>query len=1179
MPFRVESQAEPIPGYKLVERLGGGGFGEVWKAEAPGGIFKAIKFVFGNLESTGEEDEVRARQELKALNRVKDVRHPYILSLERYDIIDGQLMIVMELADKNLWDRFKECRAQGQLGIPRDEMLRYMEESAEALDLMNIKHQLQHLDIKPQNIFLVYNHVKVADFGLVKDLEGMKAAVTGGITPVYAAPETFEGEVTRFCDQYSLGIVYQELLTGRRPFAGNNVQQLIMQHLTGKPNLEPLPASDREAIARALAKKPAERFASCGDLVRALRSGVVTSASVTGTPLPEAQSALGSMTARRETEDISRTPPLAKRAAEDVERTQTGARREFVATAEKAAVILTPPPPEPVRPKRTAPPEETGEGILFPSVVIGVGGAGLAVLQQLRESLTNRVGPAAVVPHIRLLYIDTDPDVLKELPSGGENIITQSDCVLARLNRPTHYLGLSNRLRIESWIDNKVIYKIPRQPVTTGIRALGRLALVDNYRLVLSRIQSELEAATEPEALPEAGNKTRLGLRTNRPRVYIVAGLGGGTGGGMFLDLGYIVRNLLKMNGYEQPDVVGVGLLPTVEAKAQRGSLAVGNTYAALVELNHFASSKVAFSAVFDEREQQLFDTGTPFQRLALLSPSVEDNSPKALRDMARLAGEFLGREVAAPLGKIADEVRATFRAAPAGLGYTCQTIGLYQYTWPRHVLHRRVARSLCQHLVRKWMSKDRTRVREPVAAALAEERPNLDITTEWYIEQLQKACAEVLGKDAQALFADVLSPLEMAARPTSSFLFKRVPDLNPSAVHAVLEQFEQIVGRPEEQTTTTRKAPTIPDILPGALKPLLAAAEQKVRDFASRFLERPDLRLAAAEESILQIQTELEQSQQRYEIMCQELASFAANAYSRINGRLSALVSGENRRGTFTTEVIEMLRSYPKWRYQSLVLRQVIQGFAKLQTYLTDLLREVDFCRGRLNDLCQSLDDSSRGDTGVPMGQFTAALLPGGGSSVSDAIDKVLADITPEEMRDLDNHVQAMINGQFTTLKHVCQSSGVLMRNLERALVQEAEPLATERLKDANIVDMFFLRYSDETAIASLTEAFRSARPHLAGEDLAPEEELRLLAVPPGSTTDHFRDLVKHAVPDAELTAAPSIDDIVIYRECVHTPIDELPQVGPEARQAYDRMQSTPDQTAHARNDIVEWEPLGHNT
>src|SRR5262249_1445253 len=217
MPLRIERLAEPIPGYRLLERLGGGGFGEVWKAEAPGGLLKAIKFVYGDLEDLGEQGQ-RAEQELKALSRVKTVRHPYILSLERFDIINGQLMIVMELADKNLWDRFKECRGEGLIGIPREELLGYMAETAEPLDLMNTESQLPHLAIKPQNLFLVHSHIKVADFGLVKDLEGMQASVTGGVTPVYAAPETFDGWVSRYSDQYSLAIVYQELLSGQRPF-------------------------------------------------------------------------------------------------------------------------------------------------------------------------------------------------------------------------------------------------------------------------------------------------------------------------------------------------------------------------------------------------------------------------------------------------------------------------------------------------------------------------------------------------------------------------------------------------------------------------------------------------------------------------------------------------------------------------------------------------------------------------------------------------------------------------------------------------------------------------------------------------------------------------------------------------------------------------------------------------
>src|SRR5437763_8407025 len=270
MAVRIESQAEPIPGYKLLERLGGGGFGEVWKCEAPGGLHKAIKVVHGDIRTTDDDGQHRADQELKALRRVQSVRHPYLLSIERYDVIDGRLMIVTELADCSLADRFRDYRTQGLPGVPRDQLLRYLQETAEALDLMNLQHQLQHLDIKPQNLFLVHDHVKVADCGLVKDLEGIRTAMTGGMTPVYAAPETFDGVVSRFCDQYSLAIVYQELLTGVRPFGAASVQQLVMQHLESPPNLTPLPPADRPAVARALAKKPEDRYPSCQAFVQAL---------------------------------------------------------------------------------------------------------------------------------------------------------------------------------------------------------------------------------------------------------------------------------------------------------------------------------------------------------------------------------------------------------------------------------------------------------------------------------------------------------------------------------------------------------------------------------------------------------------------------------------------------------------------------------------------------------------------------------------------------------------------------------------------------------------------------------------------------------------------------------------------------------------------------------------------
>src|SRR5260370_26448562 len=105
-------------------------------------------------------------------------------------------------------------------GILRAGPLRWLREAAEGLHLMNLRHGLQHLDVKPRNLFLVSNHVKVADFGLVNSLGAGQdgGPKLGAITPLYAAPEVFHGKISPRSDQYSLAVAYQELLTGTLPF-------------------------------------------------------------------------------------------------------------------------------------------------------------------------------------------------------------------------------------------------------------------------------------------------------------------------------------------------------------------------------------------------------------------------------------------------------------------------------------------------------------------------------------------------------------------------------------------------------------------------------------------------------------------------------------------------------------------------------------------------------------------------------------------------------------------------------------------------------------------------------------------------------------------------------------------------------------------------------------------------
>src|SRR5262249_6790201 len=147
----------------------------------------------------------------------------------------------------------------------------YTHEAAKGIDFLNeprhtvagrVGHSIVHCDIKPQNLLLLGGGVKVADFGLADAIERSITSRTGAMTPAYAAPEIFQGQVSRYSDQYSLAVTYCRLRTGGLPFRGNQLQ-VMAGHLTRPPDLSLLPAPERDIVARALAKQPQDRWPSC----------------------------------------------------------------------------------------------------------------------------------------------------------------------------------------------------------------------------------------------------------------------------------------------------------------------------------------------------------------------------------------------------------------------------------------------------------------------------------------------------------------------------------------------------------------------------------------------------------------------------------------------------------------------------------------------------------------------------------------------------------------------------------------------------------------------------------------------------------------------------------------------------------------------------------------------------
>lgn len=254
--------------YTLIEKLGRGGFGEVWLAE------KRSQFVTKKVAvKLPHEEQVNfdaIRQEATLWEQASG--HPNVLPIIDADVYDEQVVIVSEYADGgSLADKLK-----------REEKLSVKQAVEMTIGILNgleflHSRKIIHRDVKPQNILLQGNTPRLADFGISRAMNTtiVSSAIIG--TDAYMSPESFDGKRNAQTDIWSVGVVLYQLLKGSLPFPQEHPSERMFAVLTKEfePLPDEIPSDLRKIVQKALAKQPENRYESAEEMREDLQKALI----------------------------------------------------------------------------------------------------------------------------------------------------------------------------------------------------------------------------------------------------------------------------------------------------------------------------------------------------------------------------------------------------------------------------------------------------------------------------------------------------------------------------------------------------------------------------------------------------------------------------------------------------------------------------------------------------------------------------------------------------------------------------------------------------------------------------------------------------------------------------------------------------------------------------------------
>jgi hypothetical protein len=729
-----------------------------------------------------------------------------------------------------------------------------------------------------------------------------------------------------------------------------------------------------------------------------------------------------------------------------------------------------------------------------------------------------------MMPIFRAIIIDTDRSNLQRAGTTNKDTGLQPHELLhTPLYRPEHYRNQSTDLL--QWLDRRWLYNIPHSLSTEGMRPLGRLALIDHVADVFGRVDEAVGAIGSAEAISQAEKALGCSIRQAAPRIYVVAGIEGGTGAGMVLDVGYLVRQVLETRALGADGLCGLLLYrrPETEQETDLGRI---NSFAALLELNHYLQPGTRY----------LGDgSGTLHARSGPCAPFSDTYLAELGRDSgdstANIAAvvEYLFSNLATEAGDCIDHYRQnTLGHSTAADGKACvRTFGSYRLTIPRLELAEEVGAMVARQLIRSWIeAQGGDRLRPVVDLPLA----SWGLDGDAVMDRLEKLTKKCLGADADETIAMAIdNGLPKAGGITASAIQKVVGELDgvfggsPVASAFGLTPLEKSISN--AATNLGQKTAEVVE----------AWLIERVNDVQGR--------ISIAEECVEGLLRHLNAVAHGAEKLQETAQAQAIESRKRLETMESFPGGGEGRwrklsgwRTETKLDPAEALRTYGEARVKQIMLRAAGDLLRPVIIRVRRFSGELGIFKEKLTTLLATMqaaeaEEPVHSDTGCSM-----MLLPEGRFTVRGAARDLYRRLQSVLIDRLDRLIEESVMRPLGGLWHVVHANAELGTVFGVRLSRISRELSLDAMAELDAAELFQKSCeNDAETVKRLGHFLESSLPALVE---AGGIEHLIIAAPAGEAGRALGDLVTRTYASVPCTGVTMEGDVLLCWEVSQLPL-----------------------------------------